>query len=102
MKYFQEMLLDIEEKKLQLARDQFEKNKKMRDIDHKEKLLRICKKLSNAGFPDHAVFKCHPDFKAVIGECDEDSEDKFSYTKGKDDEESFEIEEVRLLHNVLC
>ena len=59
----------------------------MRDVDYKEKLLRTCKKLSDDGFPDHAVFKCHPDFKAMMGECDEDSEeseDNFSFVKGND------------------
>ena len=93
-KDFEEMLLDIEEKKLQLARDQFEENNKTRDIDHKEKLLSTCKKSSDDGFPDHAVFKCYPDFKAMMGECDEDSEYKFSHTKVKHEEESIEIEEL--------
>ena len=52
--------------------------------------------MSDDGFPDHAVFKCYPDFKATMGECDEDSEDsedEFSHTKGKDEEERIEVEE---------
>ena len=57
------MLLGTEEKKLQLARDQFEENKKMRDIDHEEKILRTCKTFSDNGFPNHDVFKCYPDLR---------------------------------------
>ena len=60
LRIFEEMLLDVEDKKPKLARDQFEVNKNMRDIDHEEKLLRTCKKLSDGRFPGHAVFKCCP------------------------------------------
>ena len=91
------MLLDIEKKKLQLARDQIEESNKMRDIDHNEKILRTCNKLSDNGFPNHAVFKCYPDFKAIMCEGDEDSQDsddEFSHTKGKDEDESIEIKEL--------
>ena len=53
--------------------------------------------MSDDGFPDHAVFKCYPDFKAMMYEGDEDSEDsedEFSCTKCKDKDESFKTEEV--------
>ena len=76
----------------------------MRDVDHKEKLLRTCKKLSDDGLPNHAVFKCFPDFKTMMDECEEDignSEDEFADTKGEDEEESIEIEEAQLSFNVL-
>ena len=96
-KDFEEKLLDVEEKKLQLARNQFEKSEKMRDDDCKEKPLRTCKKFSDDGFPDHSVFKYCPDFKAEMSECEEDSEgreDECAGAKGKDEEESIEVEEA--------
>ena len=87
----------MEEKKLQLDRDLFDEGKKMRNVDCEESLLRTCEKLSDDGFPDHAVFKCCPEFKAMMGE-DEDhrdnSECKFKATKGRDEEESDDIEEA--------
>ena len=97
-KDFEEKTLEIEEKKINLARDQFEEGKKMKDIEFKDKLLRTCMKLSNDGIPNNTIYKMHPEFCAMMqcdlngieSESDDETNDKDANLKNDIDDDSDE------------